>query len=70
MVNGSTVIVMNGVLDIKRFYQYLDTYQVTAVDLVPASLAVIFKLSGDKLQEYKNQLQYIQLGGGAFTRGT
>lgn len=63
MVNGSTVIIMNGVLDIKRFYQYLDTYQVTAVDLVPASLAVIFKLSGDKLQEYKNQLQYIQLGG-------
>ena len=34
----------------------------TAIDLVPAALAALFKLSGDKLGEYADQLDYVQLG--------
>ena len=62
MMNGSTVVIMNGVLNINRFYQNLNRYQVTAMDLVPASLSIIFRLSGNKLGEYKDQLRYVQLG--------
>lgn len=62
MVNGSTVIVMNGVLDINRFFRYLDIYHATAIDLVPSSLSVILKLSKDKIGDYRSQIRYIQLG--------
>lgn len=62
MYNGSTVIVLNGVLNITQFFSCLEKYHVTAIDLVPASLGIILKLSKRKLGEYKNQLKYIQLG--------
>ena len=32
------------------------------MDLVPAALATIFQLSGDKIGDYKQQIEYIQLG--------
>ncbi len=62
MYNGSTVIILNGVLNINYFFTCLKKYHVTAIDLVPASLGIIFRFSKDKLAEYKNQLEYIQLG--------
>lgn len=60
--NGSGVILMDGLLNIKKFFWYLDNYPVTGIDLVPSSLSIVFKLSKDKLGEYKDQLDYIQLG--------
>ncbi|MDC7290326.1 acyl--CoA ligase [Blautia schinkii] len=62
MFNGSSVILMDGILNIKKFFKYLDEYPVTALDLVPSSLSIIFKLSKDKLGDYREQLDYIQLG--------
>lgn len=62
MYNGSTVIVLNGVLNITQFFQFIEKYHVTAIDLVPASLGIILRLSKGKLADYKNQLEYIQLG--------
>lgn len=62
MYNGSTVIIMSGVLNVNQFFEYLDKYPVTSLDLVPSALAVILKLSKNKLGNYKNQLKYIQLG--------
>ena len=62
MLNGSTVIILNGVLNVQQFFSYIDRYRVTAIDMVPASLAVLLKLSKDKLAEYKKQIKYIQLG--------
>ncbi|MDO4274934.1 MAG: class I adenylate-forming enzyme family protein [Eubacteriales bacterium] len=62
MFNGSSVILMDGILNIKKFFKYLDEYPVTALDLVPSSLSIIFKLSKDKLGDYRDQLDYVQLG--------
>lgn len=62
MYNGSTVIILPGVLNINQFFIFLDKYHVNAIDLVPASLGIILRLSKEKLAEYKNQLEYIQLG--------
>ena len=49
--NGSTVVLLDGVIFVNQLYQMLDQYRVTAIALVPAMLAIIFKLSGDKLAE-------------------
>lgn len=65
MINGSTVIIMMGVLNVKKFFSYMDEYNVSALALVPAAIEIITKLSGDKISEYKNQLKYIQIGSAA-----
>ena len=62
MYNGSSVIILGSVMNIMLFFKNIDQYQVNAIDLVPAALTVVLKLSKGKFGEYKNQLRYIQYG--------
>lgn len=62
MLNGSTVILADGVMLLGKVFEMIDRYHVTAMDLSPTMLSIIFKLSKDKLGEYANQFDYIQLG--------
>ena len=59
---GNTVIIIGGVMAVKLMFNMMDKYKVTAIDLAPTLLSIIFKLSKDKIAEYKDQLDYIQLG--------
>ncbi len=62
MVNGSTVVLLGSVMNILRFFQVIDQYGVNSIDLVPAALSVVLKLSKNKLGEYSDRLRYIQFG--------
>lgn len=62
MFNGSTVILLGSVMNIKKFFDNLDTYGVNSMDLVPSALTVVLKLSKDKLAEYQDKIRYIQFG--------
>lgn len=62
MYNGCTVVLLGSVMNIKKFFENLDTYNVTSMDLVPSALTVVLKLSKDKLAEYQDKLRYIQFG--------
>jgi len=62
MYNGSTVIILGSVMDVRRFFSNMDTYGVNSMDLVPAALAVLLRLSKGKLAQYADKLRYLQLG--------
>lgn len=62
MLNGSGVVILGSIVFVKVVFNCIEKYHVTAIDLVPAALATIFKLSDDKLGEYKDQFDYVQLG--------
>lgn len=62
MVNGGAVCLMDGMVFVGTVWKLIDKYSVTAMALSPASLSMIFELSGDRIGEYKDQLQYIQIG--------
>lgn len=62
MLNGSTVVFIDGVMFLKKVFGMMDKYGVTAIDLSPAMLSIIFKLGKDSLGDYADQLDYIQLG--------
>ena len=62
MVNGSTVVLLGSVMDMRRFMANMDAYGVNALDLVPAALTVVLKLSRGRLAEYRDRLRYIQFG--------
>ena len=62
MVNGSTVILLGSVMNVKKFFANIDTYSVNSIDMVPTALSVVLKLSKDKFAEYQDRLRYIQFG--------
>lgn len=62
MCNGSSVVFIDGVMYLKKLFALMDSYQVTSMDLSPSMLSIIFKLSKDRLGDYADRLDYIQLG--------
>lgn len=62
MVNGSTVILLGSLMNVKRFFSDLDEFGVNSMDLVPTALSVLLKLSKNKLADYRDRLRYIQFG--------
>jgi len=62
MLNGSGVVLLGSIVFIQVVLDCIEKYKVTAMDLVPAALATLLKLSDGKLAEYKEQIRYIQLG--------
>lgn len=62
MLNGSSVVLMDGVIFVKKVFANMDKYGVNSMDLVPAALAALLKLGGDDLGKYKDVMDYVQLG--------
>lgn len=62
MFCGGAAVLVDNLMNMKRFYELMDQYAVKAMDLVPSALSVILRLSGDKLGEYREQLRYIEFG--------
>ncbi len=62
MLNGSSVVLQDGVIFVKKLFACMEKYRVTAMDLVPAALAALLKLGGDGLAAFSDTMDYIQLG--------
>lgn len=60
--NGQTLVILGSFANIKRFFRFMEEYHVTGYGMVPASWALIRKLSGLKIKEYASQLKYIEIG--------
>ncbi len=60
--NGQTLILLGSFANIKRFFRFMREYNVNGFGMVPASWALIKKLSGDEIIKYKDQLKYIEIG--------
>lgn len=62
LLNGSGIVLLGSVVFVKVVFNCMEKYHVTSMDLVPAALATILQLSGDRLGDYCTQLDYVQLG--------
>lgn len=62
MANGSSVVFVDNLMLLKRVFAMMDEYGVTSMDLSPSMLTMIFKLSKDRLGEYADVMDYIQIG--------
>ena len=60
LYNGSTVLISDGVLALKRVFDLMDKYHANAMSLVPNMIKIIIKLSNDRLASYSDILDYIQ----------
>lgn len=62
LANGSSVVFADNIMLLKNVFKQMDKYHVTAMDLSPSILNIFFKLSKDRLGDYADVLDYIQLG--------
>lgn len=67
LLNGSSIVFMNGIGMIGDFFKTIDRYHVTSLALVPSAINIILKYSGDHFARYANQIEYIQSGSAALS---
>jgi len=61
MVNGSTIIILNGMMNLKRFFDALDYPQGhIACCLPPAAIRTIFQATQDKIGAYSDKIDFIE----------
>ena len=62
LLNGSTIALVDGVTQIKCIFDWMDKYKITALDLSPSAVLILYKLSKGKISQFDSQLDYIQIG--------
>ncbi len=65
LLNGSAVIITNGVMIVKRLFRLMDEYGVTSMDLSPSAAQFMIKLSKDAFWAKAAKLDYIEIGTAA-----
>lgn len=62
LVNGSSVVIMDGVMRVKKVFELMEAYHVTALDLAPSGANVLMKLAKKKIKEYSEKIDFIEIG--------
>lgn len=62
IVNGGTVCLMDGMVFVGTLWKLIEKYHANSMALSPATLSMIFQLSDERIADYKEQLDYIQIG--------
>ncbi len=68
MYMGGTVILVDGVMKVKKIYDLIAQYKATAIDLTPMAASALLKLSKGRFSAFAEQLDYIELGAAALTQ--
>lgn len=66
MYGGFTLVLFDGMVRIKKFFQTIEDKNVTAMHLLPSAARMLLTLSKDRLGQYKNQIKYIDSGSLAY----
>lgn len=69
LLNGSSVVVTDGVMRVKKVFELIEKYQVTAFDLSPSAVNVLIKVARKKLQQFSKQIAFIEIGSAALEEG-
>jgi long-chain acyl-CoA synthetase len=62
ILNGSGIVILNGMLDISEFFRVMDVMPVTGLCLPPAAVSMLLRLSKDRLGNYADQIEFIESG--------
>lgn len=58
-LTGTTVVLLDGFKDIKKFYKYIEDYGVTSILMPPAAVRMLLILSKKQLAKYADQIDHI-----------
>lgn len=60
--NGSTVVLLDGIRNIPLFFEMIEKYKVTALDLSPTLAKLLLKVARKGLMKYRDHIEYIEIG--------
>lgn len=66
-LNGSAVLLLNGMTDLAAFFGALDAWPVNALCLPPSAVRMLLALSGDRLGQYAGQIDFVESGTAPLT---
>lgn len=61
-LNGSAILLLDGMNDLAAFFRALDAHPVTALCLPPSAIRMLLSLSGDRLGRYRDQIDFVESG--------
>ena len=62
ILNGGTIVLCDGLMNIKKVFRMLEEYSVTSMDISPSAIQLLIKISKGKFWDYGKKLDYIQIG--------
>ena len=62
LLNGGTVVLTNGVMNVKAIFTLMDKFKVTALDISPSAAQILIKLSKGAFWNKAKHLNYIEIG--------
>lgn len=62
LFNGSAVVILDGIRNISLFFEMIEKYKVTALDLSPTLAKLLLKIARRGLMKYRSQMEYIEIG--------
>jgi long-chain acyl-CoA synthetase len=62
---GGTILLVDGFTAAGKMFEMMREWRATGFAIVPAGLAVLFKMTEDTLGEFAGQLRYLELGSAA-----
>jgi len=68
MYNGSTVIAIDGVIFAGRFFEAMEKHSATSVLFVPSFLTILYQITKDRIADFADQLDYVEIAGSIFPR--
>lgn len=64
-LTGGTIVLLDSIANVGFLEESLNKYRVNSMDLVPAALTVLLKLTRNMLSNYKDQIRYVEFGSAA-----
>lgn len=62
LLNGSTVVLFDGVMNVQKIYKAIKEFEVSAIDLSPSAAKVLLKISKGMFRNFSRQIDYVELG--------
>ncbi len=59
LANGCTVIYMDGLMNLKKYFAYIEAYQATSLYLPPVAIRVLMNSARDELMKYRDQIDFV-----------
>lgn len=66
ILTGTTVVLLDGFTDVKKFFAYIEKYHVTSILMPPSAVRMILLLAAKELARYSGQIHHIHTGSAAF----
>lgn len=66
LYTGNTIVFLEGLVNIRKFFDFIDTYDINATHMNPSAVRIILSLTKDKLAAYASRLKFIEAGTAPF----